>query len=230
MRGDIVKAPDGTEVVLVDIGTTELLDTPVIRVWDVALEPGARHPWHLHHNPYVVLSVAGSTGRMDWLDGSPSRQVVEYPGGAVFRPVAPIHCLTNTGGTQYRNRLIELKELGERRREGVLDVGPGARSVEGDVPADLPRPPDGRVPVLGTDYVRIWTVAVPAGGSVDLGLDPVAHVVAEFDASLTGDELRRSVAYHEGGAYRIVNDGARDRTFFVVALDYRSTYGRTEES
>lgn len=230
MRGDVVTAPDGTEVVLVDVGIRKLVDTAVVRVWDVALPPGGRHPWHLHHNPYVVLSVAGSTGRMDWLDGAPSRNITEYTGGAVFRPVSPIHCLTNTGGTRYRNRLVELKEIGERRAEGVLDVGAGDLSVQGVVPADMPAPGDGRVPVLANSYARVWTAEVPAGGAVDLDLDPVAHVLAELDAALEGEELTQSIAYHEGGPTRLTNDRDHDRTYFVVALDYRTTYALAEDS
>ncbi|WP_205739543.1 hypothetical protein [Georgenia sp. SYP-B2076] len=220
MFGDVVETPDGSKVTLVDVGSTRLLDTDVVRVWDVALEPGGRHPWHQHHNPYVVLSVAGSSGRMDWLDGAPSRQISEYTGGAVFRPVSPVHCLTNTGGTRYRNRLVELKDLGENRPGGVLDVGAGARSVEGEPPVGVPAPADGRVPVIATDHVRVWTVTVPARSAADLVLDPVGHVVAELDATLEGDDLAASVTEHDGGPRRLTNDADHDRTWFVVALDY----------
>ncbi|GAA1649616.1 cupin domain-containing protein [Georgenia ruanii] len=215
----VVTAPDGTEITLVGVGTSVILDTPVVRVWDVVLPPGGTHPWHQHHNPYVVLSVAGSSGRMDWLDGTEPRHVSEYSGGAVFRPVSPIHRLTNTGGTRYRNRLLELKDLGENRAEGVLDVGAGARSVEGAVPG-LPRPADGRVPVIGTDYVRVWTATVPTRTRLALELDDVGHVVAELDADLEDDALAASVAYHEGGTCKLDNETDHDRTFFVVALDY----------
>jgi hypothetical protein len=57
MRGDIVISPSGEEIVLVDVGQVVLYDDPLVRVWEVALEPGETHSWHLHHNPYVVLSV-----------------------------------------------------------------------------------------------------------------------------------------------------------------------------
>lgn len=224
MFGDVVAAPDGSKVTLVDVGTTRLLDTDVVRVWDVTLPAGGTHPWHLHHNPYVVLSVAGSSGRMDWLDGSEPRHVSEYSGGAVFRPVSPIHRLTNTGGTGYRNRLVELKDLGENRLGGVVvDVGAGARSVEGQT-SDLPAPGDGRVPVIGTEYVRVWAVAAAPDSVVDLRLDPVGHVVAELDAALEGEDLAASVSYLDGGPYALRNDTAHERTFFVVALDYLTTH------
>ncbi|WP_193312802.1 cupin domain-containing protein [Georgenia subflava] len=222
----VVTAPDGTEITLVGVGTSVIFDNGPVRVWDVVLPAGGTHPWHQHHNPYVVLSVAGSSGRMDWLDGSEPRHVSEYPGGVVFRPVSPIHRLTNTGGTRYRNRLIELKDLGETREAGVLDVGPGARSVAGDAP-DLPVPDDGRVPVIGTEYVRVWTLLVPAGTQRTLELDDSPHVLAELDAELEGEALAASVSFHEGGARELVNDTDGDRTYFIVALDYLAHHGST---
>lgn len=217
MRGDIVHAPDGTEITLVDVGTTKVLDDDTVRIFDVVLPAGGHHPWHLHDNPYVVLSVAGSSGRMDWLDGSPSRNISEYTGGSVVRPVSTIHCLTNTGGTPYRNRLIELKDLGEKRADGPLMI-PDARSVEGESAG--PDEADGRTPVILHDLVRVWLVTVPAGGSVDLELDDVTHVLAELDADLEGDELMQVARTVPGGRTTLANDQDRDRTWHVVALDY----------
>lgn len=114
-------SPSGEEIVLVDVGQRVLYDDPVVRVWEVSLEPGETHPWHLHHNPYVVLSIDGSPGRMDWLDGSPPRFISEHRGGSVYRPVSPVHRLTNIGSSCYRNRLVELKDLGENLDE-PLDI------------------------------------------------------------------------------------------------------------
>ncbi|MCR3749086.1 hypothetical protein [Lentzea californiensis] len=141
MRGDVVISPSGEEIVLVDVGRRVLHDDPLVRVWEVTLEPGETHPWHLHHNPYVVLSIDGSEGRMDWLDGSEPRFISEHRGGFVYRPVSPVHRLTNIGTTFYRNRLVELKDLGENLPE-PLDVRPGdvdVRTVT-DVTLDLEGP------------------------------------------------------------------------------------------
>jgi quercetin dioxygenase-like cupin family protein len=123
LRGDVVFSPSGEEIVLVDVGQRVLHDDPVVRVWEVQLEPGETHPWHLHHNPYVVLSIDGSEGRMDWLDGSEPRFISEHRGGSVYRPVSPVHRLTNIGTSCYRNRLVELKDLGEHQ-SSPLDVHP----------------------------------------------------------------------------------------------------------
>ena len=113
--GQVVTSPQGEEIVLVDVGQTVLLDNDAVRVWEVDLEPNGRQPWHLHHNPYIVLCLNTSAGRMDWLDGSPPRFIREYVGGAVMRPTSPVHRLTNIGESRYRNRLIEMKDLGEER-------------------------------------------------------------------------------------------------------------------
>ncbi|WP_207781912.1 hypothetical protein [Phytoactinopolyspora limicola] len=219
MKGQVVVAPDGTEVELVDVGTSLVLDTPRVRVWDVHLPPGGRHPWHLHHNPYVVLSIDGSSGRMDWLDGSDPRHIHEYTGGAVFRPVSPVHRLTETGGKRYRNRLVELKELGENRDE-VVDVGPGARSERGSLPAGPQRLGDGREPVLSTGYVTVWTVTVAPGDTASLDLTRVPHVTALIDADLDGDALSDSVTEHPGGPLAVPNPTGDHQTWFVVSLDH----------
>jgi hypothetical protein len=219
MQGDVVVTPDGTKVVLVGVGTSVVLETPRVRVWDVHLPPNGRHPWHLHHNPYVVLSIDGSAGRMDWLDGSEPRHIREYTGGAVFRPVSPVHRLTETGGKRYRNRLVELKELGENRDE-LVDVGPGGGSQQGIRPPGLEPLADGRDPVLGNEYVTVWTVTVAPGEEAKLDLAGRPHVTALIDADLEGEELQRSVAEHAGGPLTVQNIGDDPRTWFVVSLDH----------
>ncbi len=217
MKGDRVTAPDGTEVVLADIGTSLVLERPGVRIWDVALPAGARHDWHLHANPYVVLSLTTCSGRMDWLDGSPSRHIEEYAGGAVFRPISTIHCLTNTGEVPYRNRLIELTDLGEDAPEPV-DVGQGGRS---DPDADEPVLADGRRLVLATEWVTITRATVPAGGSLELAPAGATTVVALLDASDDG----RGTSVHPDGAapVRIDNTTDEERTWFVVTLDHEQS-------
>ena len=211
MRGDVVFSPDGERIVLVDIGLVELYDGPLVRVWDVALEPGETHPWHLHHNPYVVLSIDGSDGRMDWLDGTEPRFISEYRGGAVYRPVSPVHRLTNIGQKAYRNRLVELKDLGEHL-DAPFDVGPGGRSIQGEPPGE--QLPDGRVPVLLHEHVSIWTVAVGAGQSRQLDLDG-PHVIAAIDDIDPPDPLG-GVRLHAGGPLTLTGGGS----WFVVRLSY----------
>lgn len=217
MKGDIVYAPDGEEIVLVDIGLVELLDNPLVRVWDVSLEAGARHPWHLHHNPYVVLSVRGSDGRMDWLDGSAPRFISEYRGGAVYRPVSPVHRLTNTGNRLYQNRLIELKALGELLPE-PLDIGEGDRSIEGQPPGT--RLPDGRTPVIDHPHVKVWTVTLAPGVSAALDLTTTPHVIATLDPAPLYDAPDGGVEFHDGGPLRLTNGAPSEQEWFIVELSY----------
>jgi quercetin dioxygenase-like cupin family protein len=112
-RGDIAQDPSGTEVVLGDIGTSIVFENEHVRVWEVRLEPGETQPWHLHHNPYLVIGVETADNRMDFLDGSDPRHMHEVSGHVVYREAGKVHMLTNEGDTRYINRLVELKLLGE---------------------------------------------------------------------------------------------------------------------
>lgn len=217
MKGDIVYSPEGERIELVDIGITVLVDNPVVRVWDVTLEGHAQHPWHLHHNPYVVLSLQGSDGRMDWLDGSPERFISEYRGGAVYRPTSPVHRLTNLLDNTYQNRLVELKDLGELLPE-PLDIGEGARSIEGEfVGPDLA---DGRRPIIGHPHVKVWAIDVEPGQKIELQLTDLPHVLAQVDAPDPAQDPSGGVAYHDGGPLALTNSSADLQTWFVVELTY----------
>jgi hypothetical protein len=227
VKGDVVTSPWGERVVLADIGLVELYDDPMVRVWDVSLAPGACHPWHLHHNPYVVLSLAGSDGRMDWLDGSEPRYISEYRGGAVYRPVSPVHRLTNIGRSFYRNRLIELKDLGEHLGE-PMDIGPGGRSVQGEPPGEPL--PDGRVPVLLHDHVSVWTVTVGAGDTRELDLIAEPHVIAAIEVEDLDIDPAGGVRLHPSGPFTLTNSGADERTWFVVELGYLDHLGTLLEA
>jgi hypothetical protein len=212
-----VHSPRGEEIVLVDIGLDKLLENDVVRVWDVTLDRGGVHPWHLHHNPYVVLSLVGSDGRMDWLDGSAPRFIHEYTGGAVYRPVSPVHRLTNLGNHRYRNRLVELKDLGELLPE-PFPIGEGVRSVEGEAVGPVTQ--DGRTPVIVHPHVRVWTTVLEPGESRELDLTAVGHVLAEVEAAEIAADPTGGVRYHEGGPCMLANDGTDRRTWFVVELTY----------
>lgn len=218
MKGDIVEAPDGSKVELVDIGQVNVFENERVRVWDVALAPDEIHQWHLHLNPYVVLSVEGSTGRMDWLDGREPRHIEEYTGGAVFRPTSPVHRLTNTGTVNYRNRLVELKDLGENRDE-IVDVGAGARSVQGVIPPELATPSDGRVPVMAAGYASVWTIELAPGSEQRLDLSNLPHVFARYDTS-EGLGASLGVSYHDGGSATLTNPSSTAQNLFVVELTY----------
>jgi hypothetical protein len=110
-----------------------------------------------------VLSIEGSQGRMDWLDGSEPRFISEHRGGSVYRPVSPVHRLTNIGTSRYRNRLVELKDLGENLPE-PLDIRTDDVSVRTvlDTALDLEGPHV--LVALDTEDVRLHP-----GGPCSLG-------------------------------------------------------------
>ncbi|MBP2327882.1 quercetin dioxygenase-like cupin family protein [Kibdelosporangium banguiense] len=225
--GTIARVPDGPQVVLAEIGQTELLANDRVRVWEVALNPGESQPWHLHHNPYLVVNLEASPGRMDWLDGAPPRFVNEYVGGVILRPTSPVHMLTNVGTTPYRNRLIELLDIGEH---AVGDVVPAI------VPKHLqPEPgtgPVGHHVVFETDLVRAWEIVLDPGASLMWHRHCNPHVVITLDGSDTRidtlaaqgpvvTEPTGSVRYLEPGDVQMfVNAGATRYRSRLIELKY----------
>jgi quercetin dioxygenase-like cupin family protein len=115
-EAETVTAPDGTEVVLGDVGTSIVFENEQVRVWEVKLEPGESQAWHLHRHPYLIVAIEPADNRMDFLDGGEPREMHETPGRVVYREAGRPHMLTNAGSTRYVNRLIELKgaATGER--------------------------------------------------------------------------------------------------------------------
>ncbi|MFI0354174.1 hypothetical protein [Actinomadura sp. 9N407] len=215
--GTVVTAPDGTQVTLAEIGQTVLLDNDAVRIWEVVLDAQEIQPWHLHHNPYVVLNLEASAGRMDWLDGSAPRFLEEYVGGAVYRPTSPVHRLTNIGESRYRNRLVEFKDLGEKRGE-TIDIGPGKRSIPGMEPTTAL--PDGRCAVLDHEHVRVWTITVPSGAKANLELADQPHVLAAITAPALDDDPSGATRYHEGGQLTLENPTDAAAAWYVVELRY----------
>ncbi|TDW60801.1 hypothetical protein [Kribbella pratensis] len=196
--GTTVTAPDGSEVVLGEIGTRVLLKNSRVRVWEVSLQPGEAQGWHLHHNPYVVLCLSTSPCHMDWLDGSPARQLSETVGGSVYRPVSPVHMLTNDGDALYLNRLIEVLDLGEEASGDPYFVIAG-------VPAESGFDQAGELPVkvvVDEDDVRVQHVTPEAGEL------PVKVVVDEDDVRVqhVTPEAGESYTWHTGAYPALVVD------------------------
>ncbi|MGC9670282.1 cupin [Planosporangium sp. 12N6] len=117
-RGDVVTGPDGSQIVLGDVGQRVVFENDEVRVWEITLEPGQQQPWHEHHNPYLVIAVQEADNRIDPLTGGEPRLVHEPAGGVVYREPGEVHMLTNRGTTIYTSRLVELKCLGENRTGG----------------------------------------------------------------------------------------------------------------
>jgi hypothetical protein len=211
--GTTVTAPDGTEVVLGEIGTGVLLKNARVRVWEVRLEAGEAQGWHLHHNPYVVLCLSTSPCHMDWLDGSPARHLNETVGGSVYRPVSPVHMLTNDGDALYLNRLIELLDLGEEAS------GDPYFAVSG-IPADAGFEQAGEIPtkvVVDEDDVRVQHVTPDAGESYTWHTGAYPALVLDLDLE------HPDVTYLEPGeSYTLPAKAERTSGFNLVELLYYS--------
>jgi hypothetical protein len=214
--GTTVLAPDGTEVVLGEIGTRVLLENPRVRVWEVALDPGEAQGWHLHHNPYVVLCLSTSPCHMDWLDGSPARQLSETVGGSVYRPVSPVHMLTNDGDAPYRNRLIEVLDLGEEASGTPYDVPEGVAADSGfdevgEVPAKI---------VVDEDDVRVQHVTPDAGETYTWRTGAYPALVVDLD--LETEPLNGLVYLEPGESYTLPAKPTRTSGYNLVELRYYS--------
>lgn len=215
--GTIVHAPDGTEVVLGEVGQRILLANPRVRVWEVDLAPGQTQPWHLHHNPYVVLCLDTSKCRMDWLDGSPPRFISETVGGAVYRPVSPVHMLTNYGDSRYRNRLIELLDLGEEA-SGRPEAPPPGTATASTEPADLPPLTE----VLTTDEVRIRRLTVVPGTELTWSAGLVPAVLVALAGGPDGETAPTAGVHYlgPGESHLIRNPGGAAFDVQIVELCY----------
>ena len=211
--GTIVAAPDGTEVVLGEIGTRVLLKNSRVRVWEVSLAPGEAQGWHLHHNPYVVLCLSTSPCHMDWLDGSPARHLSETVGGSVYRPVSPVHMLTNDGDALYLNRLIEVLDLGE-------EASGDPRFTVAGVPAEACFEQVGEIPakvVVDEDDVRVQHVTPDAGESYTWHTGAYPALVVDLDLD------HPDVTYLEPGeSYTLPAKPERTSGFNLVELRYYS--------
>ncbi|MGH3758920.1 hypothetical protein [Actinophytocola sp.] len=59
--GDVLVAPDGGTVTLIDVGQRIVFENQHVRVWDLMLEPGERQAWHEHDHPYLVIGLEAAS-------------------------------------------------------------------------------------------------------------------------------------------------------------------------
>src|SRR5262245_14876480 len=93
------------------VGTTLLLETDRVRVWEVRLEPGDRIPFHAHSRTHFWTVVESGSGRQRTADGV-IRRWTYAPGDTRFFEVAAdrplIHDLANPGDTTIRFITVEM--------------------------------------------------------------------------------------------------------------------------
>ncbi len=94
-----------------DVGTTLLLQTDRLRVWEVRLAPGERGPFHAHTRPYFWTCVDAGLGRQRTPDGKVKvrRYAVGETQFSDHNPSTPVlHDLENAGESVLRFVTVEL--------------------------------------------------------------------------------------------------------------------------
>lgn len=90
-----------------NIGTRVLEETARVKVWALDLDPGESSEWHAHQNDYVFVVVEGGRLLAEYADGA-AHETDSRPGDFSINSPST-HRVTNTGGTRYRNIIIEIK-------------------------------------------------------------------------------------------------------------------------
>jgi len=98
-------------IVLGQVGDKILFENEHIRMWEVRLEPGQTIPFHIHHHPYLIVSLGGGDNEIETIFGQ-KIATSEPLGSFVFmNEMRPVHRLTNRSNVTYLSRLIELKSV-----------------------------------------------------------------------------------------------------------------------
>ncbi|SDR43196.1 ChrR Cupin-like domain-containing protein [Rhizobiales bacterium GAS113] len=106
-----------------EVGQRIVLENDYVRVWEVALEPGETIDFHIHHHPYLVVSLGGGENEVETIFGD-KRATNEPLGETVFIDgMRPVHKLTNKAKLPYLSRLIELKHATWKPGEAALPTG-----------------------------------------------------------------------------------------------------------
>jgi hypothetical protein len=98
-------------VTLGEVGQRIVLENELVRVWEVRLEPGQTHDFHIHYHPYVVISLGGGENEIETIFGHRIK-TNEPLGSTVFiNDMRAVHRLTNRSDKTYLSRLVELKHV-----------------------------------------------------------------------------------------------------------------------
>jgi predicted metal-dependent enzyme (double-stranded beta helix superfamily) len=88
-----------------------LFEDERVRVWSMTLAPGEASPLHRHELDYLIVLVAGD--RIAAVPGPDSprsaRESAVTPGRTVFLRAGDTEWAVNTGDSEYREILLELK-------------------------------------------------------------------------------------------------------------------------
>ena len=93
-----------------EIATKQLYENDRVRIWELALDPGERAPFHCHGTPYFFVCVDAGRGLSRFPDGN--AMTMDYrEGDTWFDEVqhgSEIHDLENVGDTRLRFTTVEL--------------------------------------------------------------------------------------------------------------------------
>ncbi len=93
-----------------DIGTAVLFENDRVRVWDLAVDPGQRLPFHSHPSTYFFVCVEGGRVINRMPDGN--QVTADFADGDTWfsehNDEPEIHDLENIDGTRVRFMTIEL--------------------------------------------------------------------------------------------------------------------------
>jgi quercetin dioxygenase-like cupin family protein len=93
------------------VGQRIVLENEFVRVWEITLQPGETIDFHIHHHPYLVVSLGGGENEIETIFGD-KRATEEPLGATVFIDgMRPVHKLTNRAAVPYLSRLVELKHV-----------------------------------------------------------------------------------------------------------------------
>jgi len=98
-------------IALGEIGQKILFENELVRVWEIRLEAGQTIDFHIHHHPYLVVSLGGGENEIETIFGK-KISTQEPLGSFVFiNEMREVHRLTNKSDVAYFSRLIEIKSV-----------------------------------------------------------------------------------------------------------------------
>jgi len=105
---------DAKERILGPVGTTLLLENDRVRIWELALEPGAKSAVHRHDLDYLIVQIEGDriAAVPEPDSGGKHTTYIEaqaQPGKVTYLTRGGIETAVNVGNRRYREILIELK-------------------------------------------------------------------------------------------------------------------------
>lgn len=101
-----------------DIGNRVLFENDLVRVWELAVDPGKSKGWHRHDLPYVIVPITDGDIEIESADGHVIRPH-DVAGRVIWRDPGEIHDLRNRGTSIYRNVLVEIKpQAASQRSDG----------------------------------------------------------------------------------------------------------------